>query len=91
MTGVSGGRRYYLLKRRAAQEQQELGLARSWQAKQEEQPGRALPAAFPLRTKLASAGYTAVEDLQGADVAELRQVGLSPRDAERVLSAIAPL
>ncbi len=84
-------RRYYLLHRRDALLSNQLGLAGVWRANQEAQPGTPLPQAFPRLEQLAAAGYTTKEDLDGADVVELRDAGLSPRDATTVLAAMAKL
>ena len=63
-----------------------------WIGKQAAEPGVALPSTFPFLSQLAAVGYTAREDLDGADVRELtRNAGLSKRDAEAVLAAFAAL
>lgn len=82
-------RRYYLAQRlRAREALLEEGV---WQAKQEAEPGTELAADFPSAAALEAAGYTTVEDLDGADVAELRRAGLTRRQAETVIAAVAPL
>lgn len=70
----------------------ELGLRDVWRSKQEDEPGSPLASTFPSKAKLAEAGYTAVEDLDGADCAELEDyAGLSVSDARAVLAAVAAL
>lgn len=82
-------RRYYLGKRLHAAMVGDRGWADVWKAKQEEQPGTALPDGFPSRSKLAAVGYEAIEDVDGATVEELQlQAGLSTREASAVLAAI---
>lgn len=65
-------RRYYLLKRIAAERQGEDGLAAGWKYKQETIPWPDLPAGFPARVRLMESGYTTVRDLDGATETELR-------------------
>jgi hypothetical protein len=82
-------RRYYLAKRFAAVERDDLAIASVWRAKQEAEPGTALASDFPARTKLIAAGYSAVEDLQGSDTNELRRrASLSRREADAVIAAL---
>ncbi len=81
-------RRYYLAKRSQARVAGQKGLELTWQGKQEAEPGVALAADFPARSALVAAGYTTTEDLDGADVDELRTAGLSTRDAEAALAAL---
>jgi len=88
MTTIARARRYYLLKRQVAAASREP-ISSIWQAKQEEEPGTALPADFPSLIALRRAGYTTVEDIDGADANELRQAGVG--DAEAVLAAVALL
>jgi len=64
------------------------GLEFVWLAKQLELPGQALPDGFPHRARLADAGYSTVEDLEGVTVKELQQAGLSRREASAVLAAL---
>lgn len=92
MTAVRSPRRYYLLKRKTAESVGEQPLNNVWRAKQEEQPGTALPVTFPFRTRLVSAGYSAVEDLDGATADELQaNTDLNARDAAAVVAAYAAL
>lgn len=83
-------RRFYLLKRQESKRLYE-GLASVWQEKQEREPGQPLPGSFPSLTKLAAAGYTTIEDLDGADQIELRRAGLSRSEADAALAALAKL
>lgn len=80
-------RRYYLLKRLAATLREDDVMAGAWQAKQEAEPGTALAVDFPYRSRLVAAGYSAVEDLDGATSEELQQSGFTPREAAAVLAA----
>lgn len=92
MTAVRSPRRYYLLKRKMAESVGEQPMNNAWRAKQEEQPGTALPVTFPFRTRLVSAGYSAVEDLDGATADELQaNTDLNARDAAAVVAAYAAL
>lgn len=71
---------------------EDFALSAFWQGKQEEQAGTTLPANFPELSALNEAGYTASEDLEGADATELGEyAGLSNRAAEAVLAAHAVL
>jgi hypothetical protein len=83
-------RRYYLHKRRYAGQICD-GLELVWKAKQEAEPGAALPADFPHRERLQTAGYTTDSDLDGADERELVDVGFTDREAQAVLSAFDSL
>jgi hypothetical protein len=84
---VERPRRYYLGKRLEAAVRGS-SLAEVWQAKQEAEPGTSLAADFPYRSRLVAAGYSTVEDLDGATVDELKQAGFSEREASAVLAAI---
>lgn len=66
-------------------------MAAIWQAKQEEEPGTALPGSFPFLSKLQAAGYKTSEDLDGADATEMQLAGLSLREAEAAIAAFAKL
>jgi hypothetical protein len=81
-------RRFYLAKRLAARARHDTALELAWFAKQIEEPGTALPAEFPLLARLATAGYVAREDLDGATTDELKQVGFSAHEAAAVLAAL---
>lgn len=84
-------RRYYLLKRLAARHAEDL-LENNWRGEQERQPGTPLPDDFPAKAKLEAVGYTAAEDIDGADCQELiEEVGLTERVAQVVLDAAAAL
>jgi hypothetical protein len=88
---VKNTRRYYLHKRINARVYEGSDNAAVWQAKQEADPGTSLPSDFPLRDELAEIGYSTIEDLDGADVNELQQSGISTGDAETILAALATL
>ncbi len=81
-------RRFYLLKRLEAARLGEESLESVWMSKQLAEAGTALAATFPSVTTLASAGYVAVEDVDGATVEELQLAGLSTREADAVLAAL---
>jgi hypothetical protein len=90
MSQINVPRRHYLLRRIEEMQLGEAALAGTWRWKQEQQPGTPLAAGFPFLTELSAVGYTMVEDLNGADVAELRRtVGLQTRDAQEVFAALA--
>jgi hypothetical protein len=81
-------RRYCHRERMNARARDEGEMEGVWRAKQEAQPGTPLPVTFPFIAELAFAGYTTLEDLQGADRDELIAIALlSPRDADAVLDA----
>lgn len=85
-------RRYCLLQAHTAREMLQDGLALALFGKQQAQPGTALPASFPGRAQLVAAQYVALEDVDGADVAELaRNAGLPAQIAEAALVAVARL
>lgn len=84
-------RRYYLLKRLYYRGIKERILEGVWRSKQEGQPGTPLPLTFVHLTKLATAGYTMKEDLQGATELELQEQGFTNRDAKAILAAAAAL
>ncbi len=84
-------RRYYLAKRHSETEN-DAGLESVWKAKQEAEPGAPLPVTFPCVAKLTTGGYTTVEDIRGAETAELqRYAGLTPREAQHVLLELSKL
>jgi hypothetical protein len=85
---VSNLRRFYMLKRFAAETVGQRALADAWRAKHDATPGTALAVDFPARALLVAAGYDATEDLEGADSAELMAVGLTASQASAVLGAL---
>jgi len=87
---IRSARRYYLLKRREAAARCD-NLEQAWQAKQEAEPGAALPSDFPHIEQLQACGYTADVDLDGADADELVDLGLTTREAQAVLAALEDL
>lgn len=92
MAEVKRPRRYYLRERQQAVRAEEWDLSGVWRSKQQGQPGVALPASFPMLVQLAAQGYTTVEDLDGADEAELAANGeFSVRQAAEILAALAAL
>ncbi len=90
MSSVNNRRRYYLLKRLYAKDN-ELDSEGIWKGKQEALAGTALPVDFPLVDILTAAGYTMVEDLDGATSAELYVAGLTTHQASAVLAAFSAL
>jgi hypothetical protein len=86
---ASSVRRAYLSLYRLALVQDPAGLALAVRAIHDALPGAPLPAELPHAAQLARAGYTAREDLDGADVDELVDcAGLSAREATQVLEAL---
>lgn len=85
--------RRYLLKQRAGHRALEPDgvLHLVFHSKQEDQPGNPLPAGFILTTQLATAGYTTVDDLDGATVSELCGAGFSRSEAAAILAAATNL
>jgi hypothetical protein len=90
-TSVKTPRRHALLKSQGHRLQQNEELAATWKAKQQAIPGTALPASFPLQARLAVAGYSTVEDLDGTDEDELVRAGLTQREAQTTMAALAAL
>lgn len=90
MADIKSPRRYFLGKRLEARDLG-LGLESIWKTKQEAEPGTALPADFPLLSRLTDCGYTTEEDLDGADADELEQFGFHAREATEIFSALAEL
>lgn len=89
---VESARRFYLLKAQTHADRLEWGQALAFYGKQEAMSATALPLTFPLLSQLSAAHYTTVEDLTGADVAELRRrVQLKTSEAQAVLKALADL
>lgn len=84
-------RRYYLLKRRYYLDLDDEAQAGLWRGKQEAEPGTALPATFPLLSRLAAAGYTTQEDLDGADPDELKRASFNQTEADQILAALNDL
>jgi hypothetical protein len=93
MAEVKSARRLYLLKYHGYQLQQEIGLASVYQGKQlGEAGGTVIPTTYPAYAKLQSAKYFAKNDLDGADVDELRcNARLSKGEAEAALAAFETL
>lgn len=92
MSDVLRLRRFYLMKRIESDRIGEIALRDVWHGKQDAEPGANLPANFPSKDELATAGYTTVEDVDGADCAELEDyASLSTTQANTVLAALAAL
>jgi hypothetical protein len=83
-------RRLYLANRRSALSLGDAGIGAVgfWRWKQEQIAWPDLPATFPSRAKLIAEGYQTVRDLDGADVDELREIGLTRQQALAVLAAM---
>jgi hypothetical protein len=85
-------RRVYLKKRIMARQAGDLALSAVWHSRQEEQTSTTLPDGFPSKAALATAGYTAAGDLEGADESELVEWACISNSAARaVLAAYAAL
>lgn len=85
-------RRFYLSKRIVARLLGEHALSSNWWHQQDQQPHTVLPDGFPSKAALAIAGYTASEDLEGADESELVEWACISNSAARaVLAAYAAL
>jgi hypothetical protein len=85
-------RRIYLRNRKLTADAGEFAISGVWQSRQQEQPGTALPADFPSRAALIAAGYTAIEDLQGACADELVDWAcVDNQAAKAILAAYAAL
>jgi hypothetical protein len=92
VSDINRVRRYYLLKRHAADAAEDHSLRDVWRAKQEAEPGTLLPAGFPAKSTLEENGYVAVEDVHGASLAELRRTaGLNAHQAQAVIKAAEAL
>ena len=88
MAEIKRPRRLYLRYRHLAALREEWDLAGFWRSKQEAQPGAALADDVPYLTRLQAAGYTTVEDLDGADSCELEAQGFSSRESSAILATI---
>jgi hypothetical protein len=98
MSDILTYRRYLHNERMNARARQDKELESVWRAKQEAQPGTAIPASVPYHPELAMGGYEALEDLDGADSCELVTMtslacgpGLTHREADQVMAALAAL
>lgn len=91
MSLIGSPRRYYLSKRHAAIDNGDRALALVWRSKQEAEPGTALPSDFPHLTALQGCGYKTTEDLNGADVQELTELGFETREATAILTALSEI
>lgn len=87
MGSLGSVRRFYLAKRHAAAEVGDAALELVWAGKQEAEPGTPLPDDFPYRARLVARGYSALEDLSGADECELTEQGFTTREASQILTA----
>lgn len=77
-------RRLYERLRQTAQAEHLHGAASVLLGMRDALPGTAFPTDFPAVAALERAGYFAVEDLAGADLAELLRAGLTGAEAEAV-------
>lgn len=82
-------RRFYLLKAREAHRVQDHALESAWLAKHAEQGGTPLPADFTARGLLELAAYVTLEDLFDVTVEDLKEIGLTDREAAAVIAARA--
>jgi hypothetical protein len=83
-------RRYYLRKRLYySRVEEDEGQASVWRSKQESEPGTALSSDFPYQEMLVNAGYSTLEDIDGADADELCEIaGFTASMAITILSAV---
>lgn len=93
MAEATSARRFYLLKYHELTFLQSFGLASVYLTYQEGQfGGTVLPNTFPAYAKLTASKYFAKNDLDGADVSELRRFAkLSKGEAEAALAAFSTL
>lgn len=84
---VRSHRRYLFLKARALLAAGEPTYS-VFDAKRLDLPGTVLPLTLPYRSAVIAAGYLVLEELQGADAAELTKAGLTPQQAARVVAAV---
>lgn len=90
MAEVNTHRRYAFVKMRLAAVDQSP-TEQAWDGIRRGEPGTAIPNTMPARAELSAAGYLAVEEIAGADAAELTNAGLSPQQAAAVLAAVESL
>jgi hypothetical protein len=88
---VKSVRRYYLLERLAADARYDYSIGSVFRAKQEAEAATALPSDFPSLSILVAAGYSTIQDVDGADVEELQCAGLTTKQAEAALTALTAL
>lgn len=92
MGEVRNPRRYYLLQAQfIGDDVEDEALKLVWWGKQEAIAGTAVPLTFPFRAELDAIHYRALEDLDGADQAELINQGLPYFKAKAVLEAFAEI
>jgi hypothetical protein len=93
MSSINNRRRYYLCKSRFFNLFPPEGDAMKavYWTKQGDVAGTALPIGFPLKDRLATARYTTEEDLDGADTAELVQLGFTGAEVAEILAAASAL
>lgn len=84
---VSNHRRYCFLQYRAALPYSD-DSEQVWDGKRRTLLGTDIPATFPARAALISAGYVVLEELRGADETELTRAGLSSQQAAAVVAAL---
>jgi hypothetical protein len=83
---VGTPRRYYLARYRHLKSIND-DRWREWEGKHLEMPGTSLADDFPHITALASLGYVALEDFDGATTNELVEAGLTQAAAVAVITA----
>lgn len=81
-------KRRYLFAKSLKSRIDQTDLHYTWDAERSGLPGTEFPSTYPARASLIAAGYWALEDLQGATIAELRSAGLSSIDAAAVFAEI---
>lgn len=87
---VGTTRRFYTLAYRDALKLQN-GMDGVFLWLSQQQPHTDLPAGFPVLSLLQAAGYSAVEDLDGATESELVALGLTTFQANAALAALPAL
>lgn len=82
---VTSARRFLWLTQKNRTSTGDTGPADAFRERRLAQNGTALPATFPYRATLLTAGVLAVEEVVGAHVPELRSYGLTTPQAERLI------
>jgi len=80
-------RRYLFAKSLKARLNNDL-ICETWDAIRKGMTGTPIAATFPAASALEASGYWAMEDLQGATVAELQSAGLNAADAQAVYAQL---
>lgn len=81
-------RRYHFFKEVSALRLGDDGLSYAWHDKRLAETGTALPSRFPHRTEALALGVLALEDLDGASVRALEDLGFTRTQAQAVFNRI---